>query len=266
MAEDRTPVVFVHGLWLHSDSWGAWVDLFRDAGYDPVAPGWPGDSDTIQGARDHPERVAGKGINDVVDHYAQIIARLPAKPILVGHSFGGLLVQRLLGQDLAAAAIAIDAAPIKGVIYLPPSALRVASIALRNPANRNRAISLTAQQFRYGFGNALPAEESAELYRRWTIPSPAKPLFEAASANLSPRSPAKVNTDNATRGPLLLIAGGKDHTVPAAITRSTLKQYRKCDAVTDYKEFADRGHSLALDHGWRVVADHALAWLRRHSL
>jgi pimeloyl-ACP methyl ester carboxylesterase len=263
---DRTPVLFVHGLWLHSDSWGAWVDLFREAGYEPVAPGWPGDSDSVKETRDNPEAVAGYGINDVVDHYATIISALPAKPIAIGHSFGGLLVERLLTQNLAAAAVAIDAAPIKGVVYLPPSALRVAGIALRNPSNSKKAVSLTAKQFRYGFGNAIPESESADLYEQWTIPSPGKPLFEAASANFAPHSPAKVDTKNNDRGPLLLIAGGKDHTVPAAITRSTLKQYRHSSAVTDFKEFTDRGHSLCLDHGWREVADYSLEWLKRHSL
>lgn len=260
------PVVFVHGLWLHADSWGAWVDLFRESGYEPTAPGWPGDADTIEETRAHPERLARYGVEAVVDHYAQIIRGLETKPIVIGHSFGGLIVQRLLGQDLAAAAVAIDPAPIKGVVYLPPSALRVASVALRNPANRKRAVALTAKQFRYGFGNALSAAESDELFERWTIPSPGKTLFEAASANLSPHSPAKVNTANATRGPLLLISGGKDHTVPPAIVKSTLKLYRKSPAVTDLKEFPGRGHSLALDSGWREVAGTVLAWLKEHSL
>jgi non-heme chloroperoxidase len=230
-----------------------------------VAPGWPGDSGTIQETRNQPERVAGHGIDDVVERYAQIVSTLDAKPIVIGHSFGGLIVQRLLGQDLAAAAVAIDAAPIKGVVYLPLSALRVASVALRNPANKKRAVGLTPNQFRYGFGNALSDAESNELYERWTIPSPGKPLFEAASANLSPRSPAKVKTDNATRGPLLLTSGGKDHTVPPAIVKSTLKQYRKSPAVTEVKEFPDRGHSLTIDKGWREVADTALTWLKEHS-
>jgi non-heme chloroperoxidase len=261
-----TPVVFVHGLWLHADSWGPWVDLFREAGYQPAAPGWPGDSSTVAAAREQPERVAGHGINDVVEHHAKIISALDAKPIVIGHSFGGLIAQRLLGQNLAAAAVGIDPAPIKGVIYLPPSALRVASIALRNPANRNRAVSLTPKQFRYGFGNAISAAESDELYARWNIPSPGKPLFEAASANLSPHSPAKVDTANAKRGPLLLTAGGNDHTVPAAITRSTLKLYRKSPAVTDIKELPNRGHTLTIDGGWHEVAEGVLDWLKAQSL
>jgi len=266
MAAAGTPVLFVHGLWLHADSWGNWVDLFRDAGYAPSAPGWPGDSDTVEETRKQPERVAGHGIDDVVEHYARVIGSLDSKPIVIGHSFGGLVVQRLLGQNLAAAAVAIDPAPIKGVMYLPPSALRMAGIALRNPANRTRAVALNAKQFRYGFGNTLSEAESNELYERWTIPSPGKPLFEAAIANFAPSSPARVDTGNATRGPLLITAGGRDHTVPAAISRATLRLYRKSPAPTELEEFPDRGHSLALDSGWREVADVVLAWLERHSL
>jgi len=257
------PVVFIHGLWLHATSWGPWVELFREAGYAPVAPGWPGDSDTVEETRREPGKVAGQGIDQVVEHYTQIINDLDSPPIVIGHSFGGLIVQRLLGQDLAAAGVAIDPAPIKGVLVLPPSALRVASIALRKPANRNAAVSLTAEQFRYGFGNALPEKESAELYERWTIPSPGKPLFEAALANFSPQSPAKVNTGNRTRGPLLVTAGGQDHTVPPAISMSTRKLYHKSPAVTDLKDFPDRGHSLTIDHGWQEVAQYALDWLKQ---
>ncbi len=260
-----TPVVFIHGLWLHADSWNPWVEHFRAAGYAPTAPGWPGDASTVEETRSQPERTAGHGIDDVVEHYAGVIAGLDAKPIVIGHSFGGLIVQRLLGQDLAAAGVGIDAAPIKGVIYLPPSALRVASVALRNPANRKRAVSLTKEQFRYGFGNAVPEAESNDLYERWTIPSPGKTLFEAATANLSRNSPAKVDTHNATRGPLLLIAGGKDHTVPPSVVKSMRKLYHKSPAVTDLREFPDRGHSLTIDSGWQEVADSVLGWLKERD-
>src|SRR5579862_7421724 len=261
-----TPVVFVHGLWLHSDSWGAWVDRFREAGYEPQAPGWPGDGSTVEETRANPDAVAGHGISDVVEHYSEIIQALEAKPVLVGHSFGGLIVQRLLGNGLGAAGVAIDAAPIKGVLVLPRSSLKVASVALKNPANRSKAVSLTEDEFRFGFGNAVTAEESKELFDRWTIPSPGKPLFEAAVANFSPHSPARVNTSNSTRGPLLLTAGGRDNTVPASITRATLKQYRHSTAVTDLHEFPDRGHSLCIDAGWGDVAGVVLDWLRKQSL
>ena len=266
MTSDPTPVVFIHGLWLHSDSWGGWQEFFAAAGYATSAPGWPGTQPSVEEARAHPETVAGFGIDAVVDHYAKLIGELPASPILIGHSFGGLLVQRLLGQGLGVAGVAIDAAPIRGVLALPVSSLRVASIALRNPAYRNkRAVSLTRAQFRYGFGNAVPQAESDELFDKWSVPSPGRPLFEAATANLLPRSPATVDTANAGRGPLLLIAGGQDHTVPAAVTRGTLKLYRKSPAVTDYREFGDRGHSLCMDSGWRDVADAALNWLKTHG-
>ncbi len=262
MATESTPVVFIHGLWLHASSWEPWVEKFRAAGYEPSAPGWPGDSDTVEETRSQPDRVAGYGIDAIVAHYAELIGALEAKPIAIGHSFGGLIVQRLLGQDLAAAAVAIDPAPIKGVLSLPPSALRVASIALRNPANRKRAVSLTHDQFRYGFGNQLSAEDSEALFEKWTIPSPGRPLFEAALANFTGASPAKVATDNQSRGPLLVTAGGKDHTVPASISHSTVKLYRKSSAITDLKEFPKRGHSLTIDSGWEEVADAALAWLK----
>ena len=265
MAEAGAPVVFIHGLWLHANSWGPWVEHFRSAGYEPVAPGWPGEPGTVEEARRQPDLVAGKGIDDVVDQYARVIDGLATKPVVIGHSFGGLIAQRLLGQGLAAAAVAIDSAPIKGVILLPLSALRVASIALRNPTNRKRAVSLTRKQFRYGFGNAIPEAESNELYDRWTVPSPGRPLFEAAFANFSPRSPAKVDTRNPNRGPLLLIAGGEDRTVPPRITRSTRKLYRKSPAVTDYQESPGHGHSLTIDSGWQEVADSTLKWLGEHG-
>jgi pimeloyl-ACP methyl ester carboxylesterase len=264
MASTATPVLFVHGLWLHADSWGGWVDRFRDEGYDPQAPGWPGDGATVDETRKAPERVAGYGIDAVVDHFAQIIG--DTKPIVIGHSFGGLVVQRLLGQNLASAAVAIDPAPIKGVLRLPPSAFRVASVALRNPANRKRAVSLTGQQFRYGFGNQLSAAESNELYERWAIASPGRPLFEAAFAALSSNSPAKVDTANATRGPLLITAGGHDHTVPATISHQTAHLYKKSTAVTELKEFPDRGHSLTIDSGWHEIAGAVLAWLKEREL
>jgi pimeloyl-ACP methyl ester carboxylesterase len=256
-----TPVVFIHGLWLHADSWESWGERYRAAGFEPQAPGWPGDSDTVEETRANTDAVAGHGINDVVDHYASIVQGLSEPPVLVGHSFGGLIVQRLIGQGLGAAGVAIDPAPIKGVLVLPVSALKVASIALKSPSNKNKAVALTDEQFRFGFGNTLPADESSDLFERWTIPSPGKPLFEAAFANFAPKSPARVNTHNGTRAPLLITAGGQDHTVPASISRSTHKLYRHTSAVTDLREFPDRGHSLTIDHGWEEVADATLEWL-----
>lgn len=259
------PVVFVHGLWLHSTSWRPWIDLFREEGYAPSAPGWPGDPDTVEEARQNPESVAGYGIDEVVEHYAALIAALPVRPIVIGHSFGGMIAQKLLGQDRVAAAVAIDAAQIKGVLPLPLSALRATFPVFKNPANKRRSVSLSAEQFRFAFGNAISEEESTALYESWTIPAPGKPLYEAASANFNPHSPMRVDTENSGRGPLLLISGGKDHTVPEVVTRATLKQYRHSAAVTDIISFPDRGHSLTIDGGWRQVADTVLTWLRRQS-
>ncbi len=179
MVETRTPVVFIHGLWLHASSWGPWLDLFTEAGYAPAAPGWPGIAGTVEEARANPDSIAGHGIDDVTRHYAKIIDELPVRPILIGHSFGGMIAEKLLGEDYGVAAIGIDAAQIKGVLPLPLSALRSTLPVFKNPANSRHAVSLTAEQFHYGFGNALSAGESAELYERWTIPAPGKPLFEA---------------------------------------------------------------------------------------
>lgn len=261
-----TPVVFIHGLWLHATSWGPWMDLFGEAGYEPMAPGWPNEPRTVAAARAQPDLVAGIGIDEAAEHFTSIVTRLGTPPVLVGHSFGGLLAEKLLGEGMGAAAVAIDPAQIKGVLPLPLAQLRAGLPALGNPANRHRAVSLTREEFRYGFGNAVSEEESDALYEAWTIPSPARPLFQAAAANFSLHSPAAVETGNRDRGPLLLISGLEDHTVPDVVTRSTLKQYRSSDAVTELKQFEGRGHSLTIDSGWRQVADAVLGWLKEHGV
>jgi pimeloyl-ACP methyl ester carboxylesterase len=266
MSTERTPVVFIHGLWLHAASWEPWVVLFRDEGYEPIAPGWPGDPDTVEAARADPDALANHGIDEVTGHYGQIIEQLHAQPVIIGHSFGGMIAEKLLGEGYGAGAIAIDAAQIKGVLPLPLSSLHSTLPVFRNPANRHKAVSLTAEQFRYSFGNAISADESDALYQRWAIPAPGRPLFEAAAANFEAHSPAKVDTRNESRGALLLVMGGRDHTVPEAITKATLKQYRHSDAVTELAEFPDRGHSLTIDSGWRSVADQCLDWLTKQGL
>ncbi|MEU7790635.1 alpha/beta fold hydrolase [Amycolatopsis sp. NPDC049159] len=266
MAPAGTPVVFIHGLWLHATSWTPWIEHFRAAGYAPVAPGWPNEPETVEAARQHPEAVADIGIDDATNHFASIIEGLDRPPVIVGHSFGGLITEKLLGQGIGAAGVAIDPAQIKGVLPLPLAQLRAGLPALGNPANLHRSVSLTEKEFRFGFGNALTDEESAELHRRWTIPSPARPLFQAAAANFVLHSEAKVDTGRADRGPLLLVSGTADHTVPDVVTRSTLKQYRDSTAVTELKQFEGRGHSLTIDSGWRDVADAVLAWLREHGV
>jgi pimeloyl-ACP methyl ester carboxylesterase len=265
MTDKANPVMFIHGLWLHPTSWGPWEELFGGAGYDVLSPGWPGDLPTVEEARANPDSVANYGIDAIVAHHAAIIDGLGAQPILVGHSFGGMFAEKLLGERKAAAAVAIDAAQIKGVLALPLASLHSTLPVFKNPANRHRSVMLTAKQFRSSFGNALTEDESDQLYDRWVIPGPGRPLFEAAAANFSPNSPAKVDT-KADRGPLLLIAGGKDRTVPEAITKSSLKQYKGSPSENDLLEFAGRGHALIIDSGWREVAEAALDWLDKHSL
>ncbi len=260
------PVVFIHGLWLHATSWDPWVELFNASGYAAVAPGWPREPDTVQAAREHPEAVADISIDEATEHFSKIIGDLDAAPVLVGHSFGGLIAEKLLGDGLGAAAVAIDPAQIKGVLPLPLSQLRAGFPALGNPANLHRAVSLTEKEFRFGFGNAVSEEESRELFERWTIPSPARPLFQAAAANFVMHSQAAVNTAREDRGPLLLVSGTADHTVPDVVTRSTLKQYRDSAAVTELKRFEGRGHSLTIDSGWKEIADATLAWLSTQGL
>jgi pimeloyl-ACP methyl ester carboxylesterase len=266
MAAGNKPIIFIHGLWLHATSWSPWIDLFRESGYEPVAPGWPNEPPTVAEARDNPELVANLGIDDVTVHMAEVIEGLDGNPVIVGHSFGGLFAEKLLGEGYGRAAVAIDPAQIKGVLPLPLAQLRSGLPALGNPTNRHKAVALTSKEFRYGFGNVLSEEESDALYERWTIPSPAKPLFEAAAANFSLHSPAKVNTKNEDRGPLLLISGTEDHTVPDKVTRSTLKQYRDSSAVTEFKQFEGRGHSLTIDAGWKDVANAVLDWLKTNGL
>jgi len=236
------PVIFIHGLWLHASSWQPWIELFTEAGYDPVAPGWPNEPGTVAEARANPDAVAGLGIDDITNHFAAIIAALPEPPIIIGHSFGGLFVEKLIGEGNGAAGVAIDPAQIKGVLPLPLAQLRAGLPALGNPANLHKAVQLTPKEFRFGFGNAVDEAESAALYERWVIPSPARPLFQAAAANFVLHSQAKVNTANETRGPLLLISGTADHTVPDVVTRSTFKQYRDSTAITELKHFEGRGH------------------------
>ena len=266
MTAPRTPVVFIHGLWLHATSWGPWLELFREAGYEPVAPGYPGEPDTVEQARLEPDRVANFSIDDIAEHYRKIIDGLGAEPILIGHSFGGLITEKLLGEGTGRAAVAIDPAQIKGVLPLPVAQIRAALPALGNPANLHKAVALTRKEFRFGFGNALTEEESDALFERWAIPSPARPLFQAAVANFTLHSQAKIDTANATRGPLLLISGIEDHTVPDVSTRASFQQYRDSAAVTELKQFEHRGHSLTIDQGWPEVAGAVLDWLAAQHL
>jgi non-heme chloroperoxidase len=263
-ASGLTPVVFVHGLWLLPSSWDRWAEVF-EAGYVALTPGWPDDPETVAQAGEHPEVFAHKSIGQVADHFAAIITALATKPAVIGHSFGGLLAQILAGRGLAAVSVAIDPAPFRGVLPLPISALRSASPALGSPANRNRAVPLTYDQFRYAFANAVSEDEAKDLYETFAVPASGLPLFQAAAANLNPWTEAKVDTANPGRGPMLLISGEKDHTVPWAITNASYKHQSHNKNVTEIVEIKNRGHSLTIDSGWREVADTALAFTQRFS-
>ena len=262
-ASGLAPIVFIHGLWLLPSSWDRWATLFEEAGYTTVSPGWPDDPDTVEEANAHPEVFAHKSIGQVADSYADVIGRLDKKPALIGHSFGGLLVQMVAGRGVAAATVAIDPAPFRGVLPLPISALKSAAPVLSNPANHGRAVPLTYEQFRYGFANAVSEEEAHELYETFAVPASGTPLFQAATANLNPWTEAKVDTKNPDRGPLLLIAGEKDNTAPFAITNASYKKQKQNEGVTEIVEMPNRGHGLVIDSGWREVADKALAFIKR---
>jgi non-heme chloroperoxidase len=257
------PVVFVHGLWLLPSSWDRWAAAFEEAGFTALTPGWPDDPETVAEANAHPEVMAHKTVGQVADHFAEIVGGLKKKPAIVGHSFGGLLAQILAGRGLSAATVAIDPAPFRGVLPLPFSSLKSAWPVLGNPANRNRAIPLTYEQFRYGFANAVSEDEAKELYEKFAVPASGAPLFQAAAANLNPWTEAKVDHENPERGPLLIISGEKDHTVPWAIANASFKQQEKNGGVTEIVEIPNRGHALTIDNGWRLVADTALNFIRR---
>jgi non-heme chloroperoxidase len=261
--DGHQPVVFVHGLWLLPSSWDRWADLFEKSGFAALTPGWPDDPETVEEAKAEPEVFAKKSVGDVADHFDAIVQKLDNKPAIIGHSFGGLLTQILAGRGLAAASVAIDPAPFRGVLPLPISALKSASPVLKNPANRNRAVPLTYDQFRFGFANAVSEGEAKELYHTYAVPASGEPLFQAASANLNPWTEAKANSKNPERGPLLIISGEKDNTVPWSIANASFKRQKRNEGVTEIVEMKDRGHALVIDSGWQEVADTAIKFVQR---
>jgi non-heme chloroperoxidase len=262
-ASGKQPVVFVHGLWLLPSSWERWARYFDDAGFAPVLIDWPDDPSTVAEANANPETFAHKSIEQVADHYCDAIAELTLKPVVIGHSFGGLVAQIIAGRGDSATTVAIDPAPFRGVLPLPLSALKSASPVLGNPLNRSRAVPLTYDQFRYAFANAVSEDEARQLYDTFAVPAAGKPLFQAATANLNPWTEAKVETENPDRGPLLIISGEKDHTVPPAVANAAYKKQQRNEGVTEIVEMQNRGHALTIDSGWREVADTALNFVNR---
>src|SRR5437762_4640323 len=259
--EGKQPVVFVPGLWLLASSWDNWRQLFEERAYTTLAPGWPDDPDTVEEAKQDPEVFAHKRVKQVTDYYVDAIRKLKMKPAVVGHCFGGLIAQKVAGEGVAAVTVAIDPAPFRGVLPLPLSALKSSSAVLGNPLNYTRAVPLTYEQFRYAFANAVDENEARELYEKYSVPGSGTPVFQAAAANLNPWTEDQVNTKNPKRGPLLLIAGEQDHTVPLTVVTAAYKLQQNNPAVTEFREIPGRGHSLTIDHGWREVAETALAFI-----
>jgi pimeloyl-ACP methyl ester carboxylesterase len=263
-ASGNTPVVFIHGLWLLPSSWDNWADLFREGGYAPLTPDWPDDPETVDEARANPDILAGKTLGEVADHTTEVIGALEKKPAVMGHSTGGLLAQMLAGRGLSAATVAIDPGPFRGVLPLPISTLRATGPILINPLNRGRAVSLTFDQFRYGWTNAIESDDEAKrLYDEFHVAAPGVALMQMGNANLNPWTEAKVDTKNPDRGPLLIIEGEKDHTVPWAIANASYKRQKRNPGVTEIKKIPNRGHALTIDAGWREVAETALDFVKR---
>ena len=262
-ATTATPVVFIHGLWLLPSSWDAWAALFEEAGYVALTPDWPDDPPTVAGARAEPEVLAKKTLKQVADHTTEIITALDRKPVVIGHSTGGLLAQMLAGRGLSAATVAIDPGVFRGVLPLPGSVLKGVGPFLVNPRTRGRAITLTFDQFKYGWANALDENEAKSLYDTFHVAGSGVSLVQMGNANLNPWTEAKVDTKNPDRGPLLIIDGEKDHTVPWAIANAAYKRQRRNPGVTEIVKMENRGHSLTIDHGWREVAETALAFVKR---
>jgi non-heme chloroperoxidase len=261
----KTPVVFIHGLWLLPSSWDRWAEVFEQAGFAAVTPSWPDDPETIEEARAHPEILAGKTLGQIADHVVEVIQALTKKPVVMGHSTGGLLAQMIADRGLSAATVAIDPGPFRGVLPLPVSALRSAAPVLTNPLNRKRAVTLSLDQFKYGWANALGDDEAKELYDSYHVAAPGVALMQMANANINPWTEAKLDPANPDRGPLLIIDGEKDHTVPWAIANASYKRQRRNPAVTEITKVPNRGHSLTIDSGWREVADTALKFVQRFT-
>jgi non-heme chloroperoxidase len=260
----NTPVVFIHGLWLLPSSWDSWVAFFEDNGYAGVTPSWPDDPETVEEARANPDVLAKKTLKQVADHTADVIGRLDKKPIVMGHSTGGLLTFMIADRGISAASVAIDPGPFRGVLPLPLSALKSASPVLLNPLNRGRAVTLTFDQFQYGWTNAIEDEKEArDLYDTYHVAGPGVALMQMANANINPFTEAKVDPKNPDRGPLLIIDGEKDHTVPWAIANAAYKRQRHNKSVTEIIKIPNRGHSLTIDSGWREVAQTALDFVKR---
>jgi pimeloyl-ACP methyl ester carboxylesterase len=264
-ASGRTPVVFIHGLWLLPSSWDNWAEFFEAAGYAAVSPSWPDDPETVEEARANPDVLAKKTLKQIADHVTEVIGKLDRKPAVMGHSTGGLLTFMIADRGLSVASVAIDPGPFRGVLPLPVSALKSAAPVLKNPLNRSRAITLSLDEFKYGWANALSDDEAKQLYETYHVAAPGSALMQMANANINPFTEAKVDPKNPDRGPLLILDGEKDHTVPWAIANAAYKRQKHNRSVTEIEKIPNRGHALTIDHGWREVAEKSLDFVKRFA-
>ena len=251
-------IVLIHGLWLTPRSWEGWKARFEERGHKVLAPAWPRMAGEVEEIRRDPSVLNGLGVTEIVDHYDRIVRGLGAPPVIMGHSFGGLVTELLLDRGLGAAGVALSPAPVKGVLRLPPAQIRTAFPVLGNPTNKNKTVGLTPNQFRYAFTNTMSDEDAQAAYERYQVPGPGRVLFQAAFANFNPRAVTKVDFHKDDRPPLLVVGNGADHTVPASVSKEAATRLGKSRAVVDYKEFvgtpALHGRRARLGSGGRLRA------------
>jgi pimeloyl-ACP methyl ester carboxylesterase len=252
------PIVLIHGLWMTPRSWEGWAERYRSRGYQVIAPSWPGMEGEVEALNADPTPIAGLEIDQIVDHYEQIIRALPAPPIIMGHSFGGAFTQVLLDRGLGAVGVGVASATVKGVLDLPLSTIRATTPVLRNPFGDHKAVPLNEKQFHYAFANTLSQEESDELFRRYHVPAASTVLREGAFANFHRDPPTKVHFDR-RRAPLLFVAFGEDHIIPPKATRHNMEKYADSEGIVAFKEYPGRPHFPGVA-GWEEVADFALDW------
>jgi non-heme chloroperoxidase len=256
-------IVFIHGAWLASNSWDRFAAFFAESGYATLAPEWPRKSGDVADLREAAAGVAGLGVEEIVDHYAAIIGALAEPPIVIGHSFGGLIAQILLGRGLGRATVAMDPAAPKGVKRVPLSSLRAAAPAIAHPSKRHGVVELEFEQFNYAFTNTWDPADAREAFERYAVPETGRIFFEDGLANFTLHGPTEVDFDREDRGPLLITVGEHDHTVPPAVAKSNFEKYRHSAATTEFVEFPGRSHLLMAGEGWEEVAQYIADWLDR---
>jgi len=258
---ERIPLMLIHGAWLSSSSWEHFGDYFEQRGFAASAPEWPRKHGDVEQLRADGHELAGLGLDEIVDHYEALVRELPQPPVLIGHSFGGLVVELLLDRGHGRAGVAISPAPPKGILVLPFSSLKAASPALAHPSKWHGVVTLTPEEFRYGFVNTFTPEDAAAAYERYAVPETGQIFYEAGFANFRMKAPTEVDFDNDDRAPLLIVGATEDHTVPASLARKQYNKHERSSARTDYVEFEGRPHLLMAAEGWDEVADSINRWL-----